>query len=193
MTTVEKFTQSNMRSKTIPTEGPPSTSKWSVSSIPLLSEGTFVSRWSSLRMQFCKWLQYQHTKNELFLHNILWTDKACFTCDMCSTSTAVTCGHGINPHAIRNHGYHAHFNISIWAEIIGDAAVGPYLLPYRLTAQQHQGCLKICLSQGESCGFSTPELQCTMGKMSSSGLTWHVQEGGLVVTGQLHGLLSHRI
>jgi predicted small secreted protein len=45
---------------------------------------------------------------------------------MCSTSTAVTCGHGINPHAIHKHGYHAHFNVSVWAEIVRDAVVSAH-------------------------------------------------------------------
>jgi hypothetical protein len=30
-----------------------------------------------LRMQLCEWLP-QNTSEELFLHNILWTDEACF-------------------------------------------------------------------------------------------------------------------
>jgi hypothetical protein len=32
-----------------------------------------------LRMQFCEWLRHQHAADELLLHNILWTDEACFT------------------------------------------------------------------------------------------------------------------
>jgi hypothetical protein len=32
-----------------------------------------------LRMQFCEWLRHQHAADELFWHNILWTDEACFT------------------------------------------------------------------------------------------------------------------
>jgi hypothetical protein len=31
-----------------------------------------------LWMQFCEWLRHQHAVDELFWHNILWTDKACF-------------------------------------------------------------------------------------------------------------------
>jgi hypothetical protein len=32
-----------------------------------------VSDDEPLRIQFCEWLRHQHTANELFLHNILWT------------------------------------------------------------------------------------------------------------------------
>jgi hypothetical protein len=37
------------------------------------------------------------------------------------------------------------------------------------------------------------EVQLTMGKMSGSGRTRHIQEGGLDVEGRLHGLLGGRI
>jgi hypothetical protein len=30
-----------------------------------------------LQIQLCKWLRYKHTADDLFLHNILWPDKAC--------------------------------------------------------------------------------------------------------------------
>jgi hypothetical protein len=34
-----------------------------------------------LWMQFCEWLHQQHTADVLY-ENILWTDEACFTCDV---------------------------------------------------------------------------------------------------------------
>jgi hypothetical protein len=37
-----------------------------------------------LRTQFCEWLQYQHTGDELILHNILWADEACLR-ECCGT------------------------------------------------------------------------------------------------------------
>jgi hypothetical protein len=54
----------------------------SVASTPVLAEHTytFISRQSSVRMQFCEWLQHLDAVVELFLHKILWTDEACFTC-----------------------------------------------------------------------------------------------------------------
>jgi hypothetical protein len=88
-------------------------------------------------MQFCEWLRHQYAADELFLHKILWTDKACFTRE----GVFIVHNNHIwawdNPHAIREHGYKVHFSISVWAVIIRDIVVGPCLLPDRLTAQYH--------------------------------------------------------
>jgi hypothetical protein len=40
-----------------------------------------------------------------------------------------------NPHAIRECGYQVRFSVSVWAGIVGDIVMGPYLLPDRLTAR----------------------------------------------------------
>jgi hypothetical protein len=56
------------------------------------------------------------------------------------------------------------------------------------------GSLKMCLLLwGWGCGFSTTELQHTMGKMSGSGWAQHCQEGELDMGCRLHGLLGHRM
>jgi hypothetical protein len=46
-------------------------------SIPLLAEGTPVSRYHPVRMQFCQFLRHQHAADELFVHAIQWTGE-CF-------------------------------------------------------------------------------------------------------------------
>jgi hypothetical protein len=50
-----------------------------------------------------------------------------------------------NPHAIRERGYQVRFSISVWAGIVGDIVVGPYLLPDRLTAQRYRDFLETLL------------------------------------------------
>jgi hypothetical protein len=83
--------------------------------------------------------------DEVFLHNILWADKACFTCE------AVFCVHNShlwawdNPHTIHECVYQVHFTISVWAGIIGNIVMGPLLLPDRLTAQQYCDFLETIL------------------------------------------------
>jgi hypothetical protein len=37
------------------------------------------------------------------------------------------------------------FSVSVWAGIVGDIVVGPYLLPDRLTAQQYRNFLETVL------------------------------------------------
>jgi hypothetical protein len=82
-------------------------------------------------MQFCEWLQHQHAADELFLHNILWTDEACFMREGVFNVHNSHLWAWNNPHAICECG----FSVNIWIGIVGDIVVGPYLLPDRLTAQ----------------------------------------------------------
>jgi hypothetical protein len=123
-------------------------------------------------MQFCEWLQHQHAADELFLHSILWTDEACFTHECVFNIHKSHLWARDNPHAIRERGYQVHFSIIVWAGIIGDVVVGPYLLTDRLTAQQHCDFLETS-TEAASCEAEVVvlarQLQCTMGKMSGSG------------------------
>jgi hypothetical protein len=50
-----------------------------------------------------------------------------------------------NSHAIRERWYQVRFSVSVWAGIVGDNVVGPYLLPDRLTAQQYSDILETVL------------------------------------------------
>jgi hypothetical protein len=50
-----------------------------------------------------------------------------------------------NPHAIRERKYQIRFSVSVWAGIIGDIVVGPYLLSDLLTAQRYRDFLETVL------------------------------------------------
>jgi hypothetical protein len=95
-------------------------------------------------MQFCEWLRHQHAADELFLHSILWTD-ACFTREGVFNVLNSHLWARDNPHAIRERGYQVRFIVSVWAGIVGDIVVGPYLLPDKLTAQQYRDFLETVL------------------------------------------------
>jgi hypothetical protein len=95
-------------------------------------------------MQFCEWL-HQHAADELFFHNILWTDEACFTREGVFNVHNSQLWARDNPHAMRERGYQVRFSVSIWAGIVGDIVVGPYLLPDRLTAQRYRDFLETVL------------------------------------------------
>jgi hypothetical protein len=74
-----------------------------------------------------------------------WTDEACFTREGVFN---VHYGHlraRDNHHAIRERGYQARFSVSVWADIVGDIVVGPYLLPDRLIAQRYRDFLETVL------------------------------------------------
>jgi hypothetical protein len=50
-----------------------------------------------------------------------------------------------DPHYIHESGYEAPFSVSVWADIVGGTAVGPCLLPDRLTAQQYPDFIETLL------------------------------------------------
>jgi hypothetical protein len=100
-----------------------------------------------LRMQYCAWLRHQHAADEFFLHNILWTDEACFTREGVFNVHNSHLWARDNPHAIRERGYQVRFSVSVWADIVGDVVVGPYLLPDRLTAQRYRDFLETVLPE----------------------------------------------
>jgi hypothetical protein len=97
------------------------------------------------RMQFCEWLRNQHAADDLSLHNILWTDEACFTRQGVFKVHNSHLWARDNPHAIRERGYQVRFSVSFWAGIVWDIVVGPYLLPDRLTAQRYRDFLETVL------------------------------------------------
>jgi hypothetical protein len=96
-------------------------------------------------MKFCEWLQHEHAADELFLHNILWTDEACFIREGVFNIHNSDFWARDNPHAIHERGYQVRFSVSVWAGTVGDIVVGPYLLPDRLTAQRYRDFLETVL------------------------------------------------
>jgi hypothetical protein len=78
-----------------------------------------------------------------------------------------------NPHAIGERVYEVRFSVGVWAGIVRDIVTDPYVLSDRLTAQRYRGfpetfvpgLLNMYLSLwGTGCGFSTTELQRTVGR-----------------------------
>jgi hypothetical protein len=121
---------------------------------------------------------------------------------VCSTSTAVTSGHGLILMLSANVGIKSASASAFGLVSSGSLSWAPicYLTCWLLNdivifwKLFYQGCLKMCLwLWGRGCGFSTTELQRTMGKMSGSGWTRHIREGGLYLDDRLHGPLCRRI
>ena len=84
------------------------------------------------RVIFCQWLIGKHDENPNFTRNVLVTDEACFN------RTGVLNFHNLhlwaqdNPHAIRRHFYQHQFSVNVWAGIVDDQLIGPFILPNRL-------------------------------------------------------------
>jgi hypothetical protein len=140
MTAVYKLMWYHVKIGTIPTNGPQSTSVWSTASIAIFAECTTVSR----QMQFCKCL-WQHVADEHSLHSILCRVKACFMQEGGFNIHNSPLWTQDNPHAIWECGYQVCFSVSVWAGIVRNIVVSPYLLPDRLTVQRYRHFLDTVL------------------------------------------------
>lgn len=86
------------------------------------------------RKEFCCWLVQSDTEEHHFFHRILWSDESNFTRDgVFNTHNLHQYSHQ-NPHASRQQHSQRRFSINVWAGVIGNVLIGPYLdFPARLT------------------------------------------------------------
>lgn len=85
------------------------------------------------RVRFCRWLLRQHRLDPTFVNRILVTDEACFTRNGVYNSHNAHIWAEENPHAIRQVHFQQRFSVNVWAGMIGDHLIGPFVLPERLT------------------------------------------------------------
>jgi hypothetical protein len=87
------------------------------------------------KKQFCKCL-HQHTADEFVLHNILWTDDEWFNReDVFNVHKSHLLA---QENTIRELRGEDHFRVSVWAWIVRDIVVGPYLQPDSQIAQSYR-------------------------------------------------------
>ena len=87
------------------------------------------------RVQFSQWLMQQQQMDHYFSKQILFTDEALFTRDGVFNIHNNHHWEQENPHVIHRRGYQHRFSVNVWAGIVGNNLIGPYLLPYRLTGR----------------------------------------------------------
>lgn len=90
-----------------------------------------------LRTTFCEWLLQKNSRNARFTADVLVTDEAIFT------RNGITNLHNThvwaieNPHAVvRNHFQHR-FSLNVWAGIVDERLIGPFILPNRMDGLQY--------------------------------------------------------
>ncbi|GFV29802.1 uncharacterized protein TNCV_1926271 [Trichonephila clavipes] len=103
----------------------------------------------------------------------------------------------VKPHGTITHAYQERFSINVWAGIVHNNLVGPYILPSRLTDRTYNIFLQEVLPElfwsmflhlcAAECGFSTMELQLI--SLEMSGITWILSTAsiGLDGVGQFPG------
>lgn len=88
------------------------------------------------RMQFANWLLNQQRNNANFISTILFTDEAGFSKNGIINLHNWHVWADENPHAtIVSHHQHQFQQINVWAGIVGNFLIGPFVLPARLNGQ----------------------------------------------------------
>lgn len=84
------------------------------------------------RAQFCEWMQRKCHQDRFFLNKVLFTDEAGFTREGIVNFHNNHVWAEENPHAIFESRFQNKFSINVWAGILGDRLIGPYIMPQRL-------------------------------------------------------------
>jgi hypothetical protein len=84
------------------------------------------------RLQYANWFLQHHIRNHNFGTSILFTDEAGFTRDGIINSHNLHVWDEENPHALVQTRYQQRFMVNVWAGIIGNHLIGPFILEQRL-------------------------------------------------------------
>lgn len=87
------------------------------------------------RLQYSNWFIQQHNQNLNFSKLILFTDEAGFTRDGIINSHNLHFWADENPHAIIQNKHQQRFMVNVWAGIIGNNLIGPFVLEERLNGE----------------------------------------------------------
>lgn len=86
------------------------------------------------RVDCCRWFIHKTVDNPNFLKNVLFTDEASFNREGIFNSRNSHVWAVENPHETFTRGYQDRFAVNVWAGMLGDTLVGPYILPNRLNS-----------------------------------------------------------
>lgn len=87
---------------------------------------------SAARLVFCTWLLREYRRTVDFLKHILWTDEATFTRTGITNHRNAHIWAVENPHVLWPTTFQHQFSINVWAGMIDDLVIGPYVLPNQL-------------------------------------------------------------
>ena len=99
------------------------------------------------RQQFSQWLLTKREANVNFLQKILFSDEAYFTREGVFNIHNSHLWNDANPHAIRVHSYQHRFSVNVWAGILNNNIIGPYLMPSPLNGRQYNNFLQHTLPE----------------------------------------------
>ncbi|GBM05154.1 hypothetical protein AVEN_197716-1 [Araneus ventricosus] len=89
------------------------------------------------RVEFARWFLQQSAVNPDFGATVLFTNECTFTREGAFNTHNQHVWADVNAHATYSHAHQRRFSINVWAGIIGDHLLGPYLLPERLNGGKY--------------------------------------------------------
>ena len=99
------------------------------------------------RLQFSNWFLRQEEEHENFAKRILFTDEAFFCRDGVFNIHNSHHWQVNNPHVIYPHSHQHRFSVNVWAGIVSDNLIGPYLMPSPLNGEVYRVFLQEVLPQ----------------------------------------------
>lgn len=91
----------------------------------------------SSRMDFARWYVQEKAADRHFAASVLFTDEAAFSLEGVMNCHNLHRWADENPHATRPHAAQQRFSVNVWAGIVGDCLLGPYILPDRLNGSTY--------------------------------------------------------
>lgn len=99
------------------------------------------------RVNCARWFLQKDIVQPNFLENVLFTDESSFTREGIFNSRNTHVWALLNPHEITVRGYQHRFSVNIWAGILGDRVIGPYVLPNRLNSPTYVSFIRDILPE----------------------------------------------
>lgn len=93
------------------------------------------------RREFSEWFLLQSAHHD-FVNKILVTDEACFTRDGVTNFHNMHTWSVLNPRQVVATHSQRRFSVNVWAGILDDYIIGPYVLPARLTGSYYRTFLE---------------------------------------------------
>ncbi|GFX36566.1 uncharacterized protein TNCV_2031471 [Trichonephila clavipes] len=89
------------------------------------------------RQAFPQWYLQQRIANPFFEASVLFTDEASFSREGIFNTHNSHSWAAANPHVTRTRAAQDRFLVNVWADILGDHLIGPYILPGHLTGPRY--------------------------------------------------------
>lgn len=96
------------------------------------------------RVEFAEWFL---NRRDNFSKDVLWSDEAYFSREGIFNTHNLHEWHEINPHIVRERAFQQRFSINVWAGILNDRLIGPYILPSPLTGHHYSIFLRTVLPE----------------------------------------------